>query len=72
MVSYLMIIPSLLMRSLASVAMFIPIFPASYHSTLFPEDDCTYYVFLTAKFASHLFVTLRSRIADITAQNTSI
>ena len=78
MVSYLMIISSILMRSLASVAMFIFIFPASYHSTLFPGDDCTYYLFIqmelgiTAKLAAHLFVTLRSRIADINAHNTSI
>ena len=78
MVSYLMIISSILIRSLSSVAMFIFIFPASYHSILFPRNDCTYYVFIqmelgiTAKFAAHLFVTLRSRIADIDAHNTSI
>ena len=78
MVSYLMIVPSISRRILASIAMFIFIFPASYYSTLFPGDDCTYYVFIQmeqsflSKFAIHLFVTLRSRIAHINAEKTSI
>ena len=75
MVSYLIIISSILTRSFA---FFVFSASSSFHSSLFPNDDCTYFVMILiesmiiTKFGIHLFVMLRFRIAETDATKISI
>ena len=78
MVSHLIMIASILSRGFSAIVHLLLFLPDSYHLSMFPGSDCTYYIVIivelsiVTKFAIHLFVMLRSRIADIQTQNTSV